>query len=130
VKKVLLDFLEREEDQPAAYKVLDTLKIHITPASIRHRDVFLLGGYADLNSGGFLISEIYRNLKICIEDKTKKIERYKSKYRVWWLVLIDNVGHGLSKDDVIQLRAVGPLQHDWDRVLLVAPMNPEYGIQI
>jgi len=130
MKETLKDFLKSGKERWEDYRVDDCLSLNIFPASERHEQVFLLGGYSDHDSGGFLVSEIHRNLKICLAEKTKKIQEYRSKYSEWWLLLIDYIGYGLSERDLAQLREIDLIEHTWDKVILVAPLKPEYGVEI
>ena len=54
----------------------------------------MLGAHTDDQEGGWVISEMVRNLDLCIAEKTKKIENYKSRYPEWWLILVDRVSFG------------------------------------
>src|SRR6202012_3515923 len=53
------------------------LKIHAAGITVPHH--FMLGGYSDHDEGGFVASEIIRNLNICIAEKAAKIAPYKER---------------------------------------------------
>ena len=69
-----------------------------------YSDFFVLGGHTDGDSGGFVLSEMDRNIRICVVQKTKKIARVRDKYPHWWLVLVDRIGYGLRDSDREELR--------------------------
>ena len=92
--------------------------------------LFILGGYLDLDSGGFVISEVNRNLVICTKEKSEKIKDIRWKFPEWWLVLIDYIGYGLSEIDLSQLREIQKTEKDWDKIILVNPLNPKNGVEI
>jgi hypothetical protein len=77
--------------------------------------IFILAGHSDFNAGGWVIPELEKNLKLCIEEKTLKIGPYRSKYPEWWLVLVDFIVGGARE----------PVQiiHGWDKVIIVHPSN-------
>ena len=86
---------------------------------------FVPGGSSDFDSGGFVVGEVARNLRYCIDEKTKKIARVRHRYPEWWLILVDQIGYGLDPDDQEQLKAHGGVEHAWDKVILVSPSSPE-----
>lgn len=75
------------------------------------------------DAGGFVASEIIRNLNLCVAEKTAKIASYKDRYQEWWLVLPDYIGPDLNADergaigDHLDLRT-------FSRVILVHPRMP------
>lgn len=70
----------------------------------------------DLDSGGWVIPELERNILLCIEEKRKKVARVRDKYPEWWLVVIDYINYG--HQEVLQV------EHDWDKVIVVNPLHP------
>ncbi len=76
---------------------------------------FILGGYSDLDSGGWVMEELMRSISICIEEKTKKIAEHRNKYPKWWLILIDYVYAGEPQSI--------SLSHNWDKVIIIHPRN-------
>ena len=92
---------------------------------------FVLGGYTDHDSGGFMVSEIIRNLAIVIPEKSRKIERFRSKYSEWWLVLIDHIGHAhLESHELDTLRQYVQRPPEWDKIVLVSPLALDNAIEI
>jgi hypothetical protein len=100
-------------------------------ASHSHPTRFLLGGWTDHNTGGFVVAELARNLTICAAEKTEKIARVRSKYPEWWLALDDRIGYGsLDSNDREQLRTVFRAEAPWDRIILVNPMDAMRGFDL
>jgi len=95
-----------------------------------HSDLFVLGGFADSDSGGFILAELSRNIKICVTEKTRKIECVRSKYPEWWLVLVDHIGYGIDKRDYEELRQLFQFEHSWDKIVLVNPLNAKQGYEL
>jgi hypothetical protein len=76
---------------------------------------FILAGFSDFNSGGWLIHELEKNLTLCIEEKATKIAPIRARYPEWWLVLVDFVSNGTPEP--------AQVKHHWDKVLVVHPSN-------
>jgi hypothetical protein len=123
VAEVLAAF--RSAPLPAGLHVRITpgFELDIRPASIPVAHYFMLGGYADRDAGGFVGSEIIRNLNICIAEKAVKIQPYQERYREWWLLLPDYIGPNLNAEERQDLAGhvnTGPFR----RVVLIHPQVP------
>ena len=75
-----------------------------------------------MDCGGWLGSELQRNVQIAVEEKTKKIEKRRSNYPEWWLILVDQVGYGMEEPFSVK--------HDWDKVVLINPQQPSQGYEV
>jgi hypothetical protein len=65
-----------------------------------------------------------RNLMICIAEKSKKRANAKRSYAEWWLVLLDHIGYGLpDREDRDQLRTLVPRAGEWDKIILLNPLD-------
>jgi len=106
--------------------ISEKFDLTVFPASNLWKDAFLLGGCIDRDAGGFVLAEVERNLRICIEEKTKKISPYREKYPEWWLLLIDHIAHGLDSLDRDQSRKLIRIDHSWDKIILLNPENPSW----
>jgi len=100
-----------------------SFQIDILRAGKVHDTFFLMGGSSDDDSGGWVLAEIEKNLKLCVAEKREKIKHVRSKYDEWWLVLPDHIGYGLDEIDKEQFRESISLEHDWDKVILLDPRN-------
>src|SRR5690606_13780798 len=112
-------------DPPQELRVGRFIRLRFQEASRAHSTLLLLGSWSDHDSGGFVVSELVRNLQICIPEKARKIEGFRQRYKEWWLVFDDRIGYGsLDQEDIRQLRqALGPVT-GFDRVVLVNPLAP------
>jgi hypothetical protein len=120
-----------ERKHPGPDSVPGLRRLILLNAGGPHSDFFLPGGYADRDSGGFAISEIIRNLRICVAEKTRKVARVRHKYPEWWLLLVDRIGYGvLDSEEFGRLRQLAQLDHDWDKILLVNPLNARDGREL
>jgi len=104
-------------------KLNDNLEIRLWKSDQKLNKSIILGSAKDYDSGGFIVSEIYKNLKLIIAEKEEKIKKYKDGFNEWWLLLIDYIGYGLGETDIKQLNSAPKLETIFNRVLLVSPLD-------
>jgi hypothetical protein len=85
--------------------------------------MFVMGGNSDQDSGGWLIRVMEENINHCVSEKSRKIEKVRSKYGQWWLALVDHIGYGLDDFDREQFRNQVSIEHDWDKIIIIDPRN-------
>jgi hypothetical protein len=118
----LKSFMESDTHEERSFAVCEGFELEVFEASKMHETFYVLGGYMDAESGGWLLSELERNLKLCIK-KSRKVAAIRSKYPEWWLALPDHIGLGLGNFDRQLFRDQISISHDWDRVLLIYPRD-------
>jgi hypothetical protein len=110
-------------------KLTRNFELEIRPAGIPVASHFMLGASSDFDQGGFVASEIIRNLNLCITEKAVKIAPYKDRYRDWWLVLPDYIGPDLNADERSNIgEHVSTLT--FSRVVLINPRDPTKALVI
>jgi hypothetical protein len=119
----LTEFNNTRPDTPFHVNISDRFRIRLDRAGKLHSTMFVPGGSVDLNSGGFILAEIRENLSICIDEKSKKVAKVRHRYPEWWLLLLDYIGYGLDDDDCQKLRNLFELDGEWDKIILVNPLN-------
>lgn len=129
LEKLLCRALREVRDQPSfgghEVRVASTMRLRFARAAEAHRSLFVLGGSGDHDSGGFVVSEMARNLRICIAEKSLKVSKVRSRYSEWWLALEDRIGYGtLDERDRNQLRGLVQPEDPWSRIILVNPLEP------
>ncbi len=131
LKDAVAEFRAHADDPPKMLRLGRSIRLEFQRASRSHDTLLLLGGYSDCDEGGFLVTDVIRNLRLCIAEKTKKVSRVRHKYSEWWLVLEDRIGYGaLDADDVQAVRAeLGPIE-GFARVVLVNPLRPTQGLEV
>src|SRR5205085_11872487 len=103
--------------------VSNSSSLGIIKASKLHDSCFVHGGHTDHDSGGWITSEVIRNLAIVIPEKSKKIEAFHSKYSEWWLILIDHIGYArLDAQELETLRQYVVRPPEWAKIFLVDPL--------
>lgn len=130
IKKILKNI---EVDQPREikpYYVTENFTIDAIPTSKKYDTMFRMGASSDGDSGGFVLSELEKNLILIINEKTGKIKKHKEKYKTWWLILTDHIGYGLDEEDRKQFKQYINVNHEWDRVILLNPLNIESYFEI
>ena len=110
-------------------RVADKLRLSFTRATELHPNLLAVGSWSDHDSGGFVISDLAHNLRLCMAEK--KISKVVSRYPEWWLALDDRIGYGdLDEDDRNQLRRLVRLDHPWSKIILVNPLSPSNGLEM
>ena len=121
--------LRRFQAQPVrertSIRVTPNLSLDLLRSGKDHGSFFLLGASSDDDSGGWVMGEIERNLRLCIAEKERKIEPYRSKYLEWWLVLADHIDYSMDPEDRPTFRAeVMPrLPNRFSKILLIDPRD-------
>lgn len=84
LEELLLNALREVRDQPSLRdheaRVTSKVRLSFARASKVHPYLFVLGGSSDHDSGGFVVSEMAQNLRICIAEKSLKVSRVRSRY--------------------------------------------------
>ena len=115
---------EAKTESSVNIEVCDGLVLELRRAPIRYSRYFVVGGFVDEDTGGFIIPEMLTNIKICIEEKTRRTAAFWHKYPQWWLVLVDRIGMLLDANDQDQLRRNFKSEHRWNRIIIVNSEDP------
>ncbi|MDI6711613.1 MAG: hypothetical protein QMD96_00080 [Anaerosomatales bacterium] len=107
----------------AAYSIGPNLQLEYRLFTDGSGDPVRVATVIDEDLGGFLGSELRRSLDSAIRKKSAKTARYRWRYQEWWLILIDFVSYGLRGGDQHEQLLMPPLVHDWDRVVIVNPLD-------
>ena len=125
--------IQFSSDPDAASRQLQigrNVSVRLARSSRVFDDLFVLGGSSDDDSGGFVVSEIVRNLAIAFSQKAPKVAALRHKYGEWWFVLVDYIGYGLNEDDRRQLKELVSVTGPWDRVVLISPVDPDSAVEL
>jgi len=99
---------------------IDSLTVHFQPSDRPLSQRFNVGLWVNRDRGGWVLSEMIRNLPICIEEKAAKIERVRHQYPEWWLALVDEINYGATDEsDADELRAHVNVTSPWSKILIV-----------
>lgn len=124
IKEVLEGHIDKIDKGKAKYIIGDNLQLEIEPAFKKYNNIYQFGGYLDLDNVGYVVSDIYKSLvEKIIPEKTNKIKKNKDKYKIWWLALVDYIGYGIMEDDMKLLLTPPTPNHDWDKIIIVNPLN-------
>jgi hypothetical protein len=123
LKEALSNFAEDPSSSPTECRVGNTLKISFIPSSSKFDTLFVMGAHTDMQTGGFIVSEMIRNLEICVIEKTSKIARYKARYPEWWLILVDRISYGTLDSSEIETvrKSVQHMQQVqcWNKIVII-----------
>lgn len=123
IHAALKDFIDGRRDlEGHRLEISDRFTLTLIPPSNPRSTCFTFGTAIDRDAGGWVASLLQANIQICIEEKARKISKFRSKYKKWWLVLIDHIGFGTREQIHIK--------HSWDKVVIVNPQDPKCGYEI
>lgn len=105
----------------------ENLSIIFFPSEKKLDSAYVMGIHGDSDSFGFVVSDVYDNLKIIIKEKENKIDQYFFRYKKWWLLLIDYIGYGLNELEIQQLKDLGLECNKFEKVIFIPPLNPSEG---
>jgi hypothetical protein len=123
VSTLLTTVLTRVVDVPITHRI-GNVELHFVPRMSIEEDVFSLRTIDDDDSGGWVIEELARNLKLCLEHKTQKTTNHRYKYSQWWLILLDHISYGLSlhtQHIFLDINDIIPVE--WNRATIVNPLD-------
>lgn len=126
ITAVLSDFARLPQDGYTNIAISKSFSLSTARASRAFPTRYVLGGYTDQDSGGFVAAELIRNLNIVIPKKTAKIEKARGQYSEWWLVLIDHISLGrLDPHELDAVRQHVVRDPAWQKIILVSPVSPD-----
>jgi hypothetical protein len=124
IRGALASFLTAETQEKTEIVIGNRFSLELIPASHPHPTFYVMGAQIDGDAGGWVISEIERNLQLCVREKTEKRNRNARRhYPEWWLVLADHIGYGFDDYDQTQFRKQASFVHEWDKIVLLDPLN-------
>jgi hypothetical protein len=115
---------------PFDRKLIPEFELKVFAASKVHGDYFILGGYSDGQSDGWVVGEMLENLKHGIAEKTRKIASYRNRYHTWWLVFVDLIAYGMDAFDQRALRKELNINHTFDKVIIIDPNDPRRSFEL
>lgn len=120
-------FLEQLRDDHSSshltYCLDDNVQLEAIKRASTGGEMFHVWSMTDDDASGWVLEKVERNLRLCIEEKSRKTAAFRSKYPEWWLLLIDQVSYGLSDFDRSQFRQSVHISHDWDKVIVINPLD-------
>lgn len=124
LRRALQDFIAAEEHSRRVIASAEGIELEvICKTSKPHESMFAMAGCSDQESGGWLLAEMETNIRHCASEKSRKIEKVKSKYPEWWLALVDHIGYGLDDIDREMFRDQVSVVHSWDRIVIIDPKD-------
>jgi len=124
LRAALIKFMHSESRTQTTLCITPHLDVNLTRAGRVYPSFYQMGIGLDKDSGGFVISEIYKKLQLCISDKDNKVAPYRHRYPEWWLVLPNHIGRCMDTEDQRQFNDLPPIKHTWHKVILLNTHNP------
>jgi hypothetical protein len=102
---------------------IGNLELEVVALSPEGPGRYVPGILLDYDAGGAVLGELDRNLRLCVEEKSRKVKVYRTRYREWWLLLVDRLTYGLSDDEREMFLDRVDLVHDWNKIIIVDPSD-------
>lgn len=132
IRKELITFMTSADRKQCTISVTDNFNLDLIRASKDCGSFFLLGASSDDDEGGWVMGEVEKNLRFCIEVKEKKIAPYRQKYTEWWLILPDYIDYSmeLQDRDVFRTDVMPNLQHSFNKIIFLDPRDHSRAFEI
>jgi len=134
IKSILEKFVNYPSDELKEYSITKNIKLSIqlrtNPISGRY---FINTIPRDQDTTFWQISELAKNIQICSDEKKGKVLNARNQHlewKEWWLILVDQVGFGLSAEDKESFNNQISINHNWDKLLLIDPSNLDNVLEI
>jgi hypothetical protein len=127
VKKFVRAVLDNAEQAVGMELDIDgKVLLRVIGTSHRNGPTFHIASQTDADLGHWMMEELGRSLRLCISEKTRKVAAQRHLYTEWWLVFVDRLGYALTDEERRRefRRSVSLDSHDWDRIILVNPLEP------
>lgn len=120
---VLREFIAAPDRKAKKLRIAKNFEIDFMKAGADHGSFFVLGANMDEDSGGWVMLELERNLRICIAEKEEKVAPYRQRYPEWWLVLEDRIDYGVAIEDRARVKTevLSRIEHTFQRIVLLDP---------
>jgi len=118
LRKALESFLLTTRPTPYKIEVSQNVCLNILFSSDSTSNMFELGIIMDLDAGGWVRSVYCSDIAHVIAEKTKKIDPYYTRYRSWWLVLVDHIGMAKTEDLRGLVKSIGR-PSSWKRIIVI-----------
>lgn len=125
IQRELLAFKARPERKQDRIRVAGNFYLDLIRSSKDEGSFFLLGISSDDDSGGWVMAEIEKNLRLCIAEKERKIAPHRNKYSEWWLVLTDHIDYSMEPEDreAFRVEIMPRVQHSFSKIVLIDPRD-------
>jgi len=125
IRRELLAFMLEPARIRTSIYISPNLTLKLFPAGIDHGTFFRLGAASDKDSGGWVMPEVVKNLRLCIAEKERKIAPYRDKYTEWWLILSDHIDYSMEPidRDVFQTTVMPNITHSFKRIIFIDPRD-------
>jgi hypothetical protein len=106
-------------------QITPQFSVDLLRAGMDHGSFFVLGASSDNDSGGWVMGEVERNLRLCIKEKERKIAPYRKKYNSWWLLLVDHIDYSMDDEDrkIFRREVMPTIRHSFEKIIFVDPRD-------
>lgn len=105
--------------------------LSIIPAFEESIQLFQLGFVTDFDAGGFIISEVLKNIERCSKEKIQKVKNSAkySEFEEWWLVLVDHIDYLRAPVELSDLTSEQYKFGFWKKIIVISPLDPQESVE-
>ncbi|MCK9401648.1 MAG: hypothetical protein M0Q51_16890 [Bacteroidales bacterium] len=96
----------------------------------RAEDTYRLCSISDKDKGGIVQDARYEALKICIEDKTQKLQKLKNNYKELWLILVDDIFSRVDNTTQQDFQRFPEIKSIFKRIIIISKSDESKWIDI
>lgn len=129
-KKLIKTFRQEIQEQlpiqkkSLFFEVSENLNVELIKLNVKLDKSILIGTHDD-DSGGFILSEMERNIKLILPEKEGRIKEFYQEYNSWWLFLVDHIGFGIEESEFHKLKSSFKAETIFDKIQIISPLNLE-----
>ncbi|WP_139309712.1 hypothetical protein [Teredinibacter haidensis] len=120
VKENVESFLKNPTSSVYTFDIGGSLIVKLAEASDDHEFTFEVGAITDFDLGGWVVPGVLENIRLCIAEKTEKIQPYLNNYSEWWLLLVDHIGYGRNGVEISN-STIRP--KEWNKIIVIDPVS-------
>lgn len=134
IHKALKEFQDVQDKKPVRLQLREKPQFELIfkqAGQVINNKQFVFTGGKDKDRGFWLTSEMIRNLRICIEEKTTGAANREKDFPSWWLILVDHINWGLDENEMDILRE--SIDYDraiWNKVIILDAHNGKFKMKI
>lgn len=103
--------------------VCQGVKIEYVKTSKPGKYFFVLGGYMDIDAGGWMTYEMLKSVQESLDIKAEKALKCYSRYPEWWIIMVNHIDPTFNLDDLAEVRRNLQVPSVWHRMILLDPRN-------
>ena len=130
IRDICKDFAEKKPHEKALRSIVSTaLELIFIRSDKELHHSFNLAISNDIDEGCHVYQAILENTQFCVDSKNTKVHPFRNKFSQWWLLLVDHIDYCLSQDEWNMAVKQITNRSQWEKIIVISPMNQERFIE-